>query len=223
MKKLKAKFVPATVFCSAGLILVFQFGCQVAQTQVNSPSSLVATTATPTPEVVPPKAELKPENYVGNVAINSNRGDDLRQNTDASIDIDFEIKGVGIGTSEAEVFQKLGKPSQSKKGGIEVCGGDDQKTLRYPGLALVLLSDDKGRNYSVISVDVTSSQWMTDSAIKIGADIKEVEATFDQPNLKEAEKGQTFFYYSLRRHEGGAKIFFQNDKLARISWSLNFC
>ncbi len=47
MNKPKTKFVPATVFCSAWLILVFQFGCQVAQTQVNSPQ--LATSPTPSP------------------------------------------------------------------------------------------------------------------------------------------------------------------------------
>ena len=98
MKILKTKFIPAIAFCSALLILVFQIGCQVAQTQVNSPSS-IAMTATPTPEAVPPKVESKSENYAGNVAVNSARRDDSKQNDDVATDIDFEIKGVGIRSS----------------------------------------------------------------------------------------------------------------------------
>lgn len=212
MKKLKVKFVPTTVFCSAWLILGFQLGCQVAQTQVNSPSS-VTTTATPTPE-----------SYIGNVAVNAPRENDSKQNDGVAAHIDFEIKGVGIGTSEAEVIKKLGKPLQIKKSSTdEVCAGEFQKTLRYDGLVFGISSDDEGRNYSVISVDVTSSKWMDGSVLKIGTDAKDVEAAFDQPNLKETDKGQTIFYYSPRRLEGGATLFFQNDKLTRISWSLNFC
>lgn len=229
MKKLKAKFVLAIAFCSALLILVFQSGCQVAQTQVNSPSS-IATTATPTPQTIPPKVEPKPESYAGNVAVKPARADDIKQDNNAATDIDFEIKGIGIGTSEAEVLQKLGKPLQSKKSSIdEVCAGEFQKTLRYSGLAFGLSSDDEGRNYSVIAVDVTSSKWMEESIFKLGADARDVETAFDeptlfnQPTLKETDGGQTIFYYTLRRHEGGAKIFFQNNKLTRISWSLNFC
>lgn len=229
MEKLKAKFVPATVFCLAVLILVFQFGCQVTQTRVNSPPSLLTTT-TPTPQVVVPKVEPKSETYAGNVAVNSARRDDSKQNEEAAMDIDFEIKGVGIGTSETEVLQKLGKPLQSKKTTVdEVCGGDFQKTLHYSGLTFGLSSDDEGRNYSVISVDVSSPKWMEESLFKLGADAKDVETAFDEPNLfnqpnsKETDKGQTIFYYTLRRHEGGAKLYFQNNKLTRISWTLDFC
>ena len=222
MKKLKAKFVPATVFCLVWLILVFQFGCQFAQTQANSPSSL-ATMTTPTPEVILPRVEPESETYAGNVAGNSNRGDDSKQDDDAATNIDFEIKGVGIGTLEAKVIQKLGKPLRSKNGVVDGCGSEFQKTLRYSGLVLVLEGDDKGRNYSVISVDVTSSKWMADSVLKIGEDAKDVETTFENHYNKEVDEGQTIFYYSLRRHDGGAKIFFQNNKLTRISWSLNLC
>lgn len=212
MKKHRVQFVPATFFCFALPIFVFQFGCQSAQTQVNAPSPS-AMAATPTPE-----------RYAGNVAVNSSRENDSKQNDDAPIDIDFEIKGVGIGTSEVDVLQKLGKPLQSKKIGIdEVCAGEFQKTLHYSGVAFGLSSDDNGQNYSVISVEVTSSEWMDDSMIKIGVDVKEVEAAFDQPNLKESDEKQTIFYYTLRRHEGGAKLYFQNNKLTRISWALNFC
>ncbi len=189
MKKLKAKFVTIMVFCSAWLILVFQFGCQIAQTQVNSPSSL-ATTATLTPEAVPPKVET--EIYAGNVAVNSPRENDSKQNDGAPTYIDFGIKGVRVYTSEAKVLQKLGKPSQSIKGVVDGCGSEFQKTLRYPGLVLVLEGDSKGRNYSVIAIDVSSSKWMDNSVLKIGADVKDVEAAFDQPNLKEADKGKRF-------------------------------
>lgn len=76
MKKLKTKFISATVFCSGLVLLVFQFGCQVAQTQENS--SQVLTTPTP---LLPPKVsrQWKPGVYHGIVTGQSTREDVIRK------------------------------------------------------------------------------------------------------------------------------------------------
>jgi len=83
-----------------------------------------------------------------------------KPNIDTAKEIDLKINGVGIGTSESIALKKLGKPLQTQKGEFDECGGGFQRTLRYSGLEVELLSNDKGRDFSVISIDVTSSEWL---------------------------------------------------------------
>ncbi len=144
-------------------------------------------------------------------------------NTDTAKEIDLKINGVGIGTSESNVIQKFGKPLQSKKGEFDECGGGFQKTLRYSGLVIELLSNDKGRDFSVITVDVTSSEWSVASGLGVGVDAKDVEAKFGQPYEKEERDGQVIFFYGIKGHDGWANLFFRDSKLTQIRWSLTYC
>ncbi len=144
-------------------------------------------------------------------------------NTDTVKEIDLKINGVGIGTLESNVLQKLGKPLQSKKGEFDGCGGGFQKTLRYTGLEIELLSNDKGRDFSVITVDVTSSEWSVAPGLGVGVDAKDVEAKFGQPYEKEERDGQVIFFYGIKGYDGWANLFFRDSKLTQISWILTYC
>lgn len=144
------------------------------------------------------------------------------QNTTAK-EIDLKISGVGIGTSESIALKKLGRPLQTQKGEFDECGGGFQKTLRYSGLEVELLSNDKGQDFSVISIDVTSSEWFVASKLRVGLDVKDVETEFGLPFSKEEQDGQIISYYLIKGHDGWANLFFRDNKLSRIRWILTYC
>lgn len=146
----------------------------------------------------------------------------IEPNTTAK-EIDLRINGVGIGTSESITVKKLGKPRQTKKGEFDGCGDGFRRTLLYSGLEVELLSNDKGQDFSVISVDVTSPEWLVASKLRVGLDVKDVEAEFGLPHGKEEQDGQIVSFYLIKGHDGWANLFFRDNKLSRIRWSVTLC
>jgi hypothetical protein len=85
-------------------------------------------------------------------------------------EIDLRIKGVGLGTPHSIVLRRLGKPLRIKRGEFDECGGDITTTRRYSGLVIKLLGDGKGRNFTVVSIELTSSKWSVARGIRVGVE-----------------------------------------------------
>ncbi len=138
-------------------------------------------------------------------------------------EIDLRINGVGLGTKEATVLRKLGKPSSSKKGGIVPCSdGSALLTLRYPGLVIELARDEDEQDFSVFTMRVTSPKW-TLSGINVGANINDVQTKFGQPYHKTKESKLLGLHYNTKGNGGAASFYFQDNKLVGVDWEINFC
>lgn len=142
--------------------------------------------------------------------------------TDLIEEIDLRINGIGLGTSETIVLQRLGKLLQSKKGEFNACGDGFEKTLRYSGLVIELLGDDKGRDFTVIAMEVTSPKWLV-SGIRVGADAKDVLAKFSEPLEKRTESGVESWSYVNKGNDGSAGFYFRGNKLVKILWESVLC
>ena len=131
--------------------------------------------------------------------------------------IEFDVNGVKIETTEAEVIQKLGKPLSRKKGvSNNECRGGSQVILHYPGLVFDLDIKDKS---GVAATTVTSPKWSF-SGIRIGASISEVEKKFGDGKA-ERKKGLDYLNYIVG--DGFAEFVFQKGNLVKIYWEFNFC
>lgn len=132
--------------------------------------------------------------------------------------IALDINGVEIETTEAEVIQKLGKPSSRKRGvSNNECRGGSPMILRYPGLIIDLdITDESG---VVAAATVTSPKWFF-SGINIGASISEVQKKFGISE-SERKKGLDYLYYAVS--DGFAEFIFRKGKLVKIYWEFNFC
>jgi hypothetical protein len=135
--------------------------------------------------------------------------------TAAQQTIALDVNGVEIVTTEAEVIQKLGKPSSRKRGAGNECQGS-LLILRYPGLIIELNS---GRSSVVAAATVTSPKWSF-SGIRIGASVSEVQKKFGI-SKSERKKGLDYLYYTIG--DGYAEFIFQKGKLVKIYWEFNFC
>jgi hypothetical protein len=93
--------------------------------------------------------------------------------------IALDVNGVKIETTEAEVIQKLGKPSSRKRS----VGNERQQgsllRLRYPGLIIEFESLGV-----VAAATVTSPKWSF-SGIRIGANVSEVQKNSASANRRE--------------------------------------
>jgi len=137
-------------------------------------------------------------------------------------EIDLRINDIGLGISESKILQRLGKPLQNKKGEFNECGYGFEKTFRYSGLGIELLGNDKGRNFTVIAMEVTSPKWLV-SGIRVGADAKDVLAKFGEPLEKRTESGVESWSYVNKGNDGFAGFYFRDNKLVKILWESAIC
>src|SRR4028119_1982378 len=79
----------------------------------------------------------------------------------------LQFNGVEIATTEAEVIQKLGKPSSRKRSAGNECQGSLLK-LRYPGLMIEIESSG---GTSVVAAATVTSPKRSVSGIRIGASV----------------------------------------------------
>jgi hypothetical protein len=140
-------------------------------------------------------------------------------------EVDLKINGIGSGTSYSTVIKKIGKPLRTREDGFDECGGGYLKTLVYNGLKIQFLSDEKKRNYTVISMNLTSLKWLIASDIRIGVSIENVRAKFGQPNYSEDSEDfdKDILDYVTKENLGLVNFYFRNNKLIRVEMAETLC
>ena len=133
---------------------------------------------------------------------------------------ELKINKVELGSKYVKVIQQIGKPLQIEKREYDNCGDGFRKSLKYAGLEISFISDEKGRDFTVASMNVTSSKWSV-SGISIGADIKDVQTKFKNFHTQTNKDGLDILYFG--NEDGWINFSFKDDKLVKISWEYNFC
>ena len=134
--------------------------------------------------------------------------------------IELDVNGVNIGSSYAAIIEKLGRPSSVKKGGIVPCSdGSDRIILRYPGLVLMLETNESGENFGVYDIKVTSNKWSV-SGLKIGTSKNGLLTKFGG-GREVQENGNPYLAYFIT--DGYARFRFKHNRLTEAAWELNFC
>lgn len=133
--------------------------------------------------------------------------------------IDFDVKGVGLGTPYQTVLRQLGKPLSSRKGRTNPCGGAKQ-VLRYSGL-IITLDESEDKQSNVVLIEVTSPKWEIASGIGVGVSLKDVRGKFGQPNDTTTKSGSgTLIYLD---GDGAVTFYFRNKKLVKVIRDENLC
>ena len=133
--------------------------------------------------------------------------------------IDFNVKGIGIGTSYQTALRQFGKPLSNRKSGTNPCGGTKQ-TLRYSGLTITL-DEGEDRQNIIVLIEVTSPKWEVASGIGVGASLKDMRAKFGQSGELSKELGFNVLTYF--DGDGTANFYFRNKKLVKVNRDLNLC
>ena len=137
-------------------------------------------------------------------------------------EVDLRVNGIHSGSQFSAVLRKFGRPSSVKHLGFDECGRGLRKVLHYPGLAIGLLGDGKGRKYQVISIGLTSSKWTVSPGIRIGAGKDLVQSRYGQPN-EGSYPGQDVLDYVTKENLGGVTFYFKNGRLIRVLMMETLC
>jgi hypothetical protein len=132
--------------------------------------------------------------------------------------VNLLVKTVRLGSSYSFVRQHLGRPAS------DVARRDDSmgslelvRTLKYPGLTVTL--HKMRRVFRVVSIDVTTSNWLVAPGLRVGLDAKQVVAKLGAPYDESNEGARHRYHYLNAGGDGWALLEFENHKLVAIGWS----
>ena len=142
--------------------------------------------------------------------------------------IDFRVKGVGLGSSHALVLRRLGRPISSKREKIPdhygICGGSyTSLRLRYQGVEIELMGDLRGRDFQVMSMEVTSSKFLIAPGLRIGMTEEEMRSKIGAPFQEKTESGFRILNYVTKDNEGGAGLYIRDGRLVKVQWDYVMC
>ena len=146
--------------------------------------------------------------------------------TQEPAEVNLRVRGVGLGSSQAAVLRRFGKPLSRKREKVteETCGpAHSDLTLRYEGIVFSFEGDLRGRRFEVVSVEVTSPKLIITPAMKIGLTEKQVRARLGSPWETRDESGLHKLVYTTRGNDGGAVLSFEQGKLVNVYWQYTLC
>jgi hypothetical protein len=143
-------------------------------------------------------------------------------------EVDLRVKGVGLGSAFGVVLRQLGQPVSSKREVMDddfgVCGpAYTSLRLRYQGAALELSGDLKGRNFYVISMEVTSPKFLIAPGINIGMTEEETRSKLGAPAEEKTESGSRILIYVTKGNDGSALLYFRDGRLVKALWEYTAC
>lgn len=141
-------------------------------------------------------------------------------------EVDFRVKGVGLGNSYAAVLRQLGRPVSSRREKIEdeACSPPyTSLTLSYKGAVIEFVGDTRGRAFKVVSMEVTSPQYLITPRVKLGMSEQEVRSKLGEPWQVTNESGLQILNYVTKGNDGGAGLYFRNGRLVKLQWAYTAC
>jgi hypothetical protein len=95
--------------------------------------------------------------------------------------------------------------------------------LNYDGLTTELNGDIRGRDFKVVSMEVSSAELLVTPGIKIGMREKALRAKLGSPWRETNEAGFRILDYVTKGNDGGARLYFREGRLAKILWEYTAC
>lgn len=152
-----------------------------------------------------------------------------RQNPQPLTEVNFRVRGVGLGSPYAQVLRRFGRPPSTKRETIlvetEICGPSyTSLVLRYHGALIELHGDLRGRNFEVVEIELTSSKFLITPGIRIGMTEKEVRSRIGGPPWQVlTESHSQILDYVTKENLGGASLHFRNGRLVKVHWKYTLC
>lgn len=152
----------------------------------------------------------------------------FKQDPPPVTEVDFRVKGVGLGSSYAVVLRQFGRPLSSKRekvGDYEgICGGSyTSLLLRYQGVEIELMGDLRGRSFQVISMEVTSAKFLLAPGLKIGMTEEEIRSKIGAPFQERTDSGFRILNYVTKGNEGAAGLHIRDGRLVKVQWDYTLC
>ena len=95
--------------------------------------------------------------------------------------------------------------------------------LSYEGAAVELRGDLRWRNFEVVSMEITSPQFLIAPGIKVGMTEKEIRSKLGVPFQQRHESGVLILNYATKGNDGGAGLHFVSGRLVKIEWEFTLC
>ena len=152
----------------------------------------------------------------------------VNQDLNRLTEVNFLVRGIGLGSSYHVVRRQLGRPISSKREKIvdeyEGCGPSyTLLKLTYDGAVIELMGDLRWRNFKVVSMEVTSPQILIAPGIKIGMTEKEIRSKLGVPWQERNESGIHILNYVTKGNDGGAGLHFVAGRLVKVDWQYTRC
>lgn len=141
-------------------------------------------------------------------------------------EVDFRVRGVGLGSGLTAVVRKFGKPKSRKQEKItdDTCSPPHSVlTLTYEGITFELDGDLRGRGFEVVSIEATTPELLITPGIRIGMNEKQVRFKLQTPQEENDEGGMHRLFYVTRGNDGGASLYFRNGKVVKVFWTYTLC
>lgn len=150
------------------------------------------------------------------------------QSPDQIVEVNFRVRGIGLGSSRALVLRQLGRPVSTKLeknvDKEETCGPPyNLLTLSYEGAVVEFMGDLRSRNFEVISMEVTSPRLLIAPGIRIGMTEKEIRSKLGEPWRVLNESGFQILNYVTKGNDGGAGLYFLKGRLVKVQWQYTLC
>ena len=146
--------------------------------------------------------------------------------------VELVVNNIKSGTTYSTIVQRLGTPDSEEDTGENPCTDAFEKKLLYDGLEITVDKGSTDRDYRLLDMKITSSKWMTDKGIKLGATPQQVmakygktkyEAAFERPGEKKIYTGEKWLLYEMKKGPGGVIFYFKNNRLVRIELEPTIC
>ncbi|HSS21803.1 MAG TPA: hypothetical protein VLL54_17150 [Pyrinomonadaceae bacterium] len=141
-------------------------------------------------------------------------------------EVSLRVRGVGLGSSQAAVLRRFGKPLSRKQETItdETCSPrHTDLTLTYEGMTFKLEGDVRDRKFEVVSIELTSKKVVISPKIEIGFTEKQVRIRLGAPNEAQDEPGLRKLFYVTKGNDGSAVLSFERGKLVKVYWQYTLC
>jgi hypothetical protein len=130
----------------------------------------------------------------------------------------LSVATVRLGSSYSLARAHLGRPTSDTTRRDDSMGAvETVRVIEYPGLTLTL--HKMRRVFRVVSIDVTSSDWLVAPGVRVGFDAKQVAAKLGTPYEESNEGIRHRYHYLNAGGDGWALLEFENNKLVAVRWS----
>ena len=137
--------------------------------------------------------------------------------------VDLKVNNVGLNASYDEVLQRLGEPerTQREKTTGKSCGPPHSSlALYYPGLKVELYGTLTGRNFRVVSIEITSSDWETARGMRVGMEETAVREQLGKPGIDYADSGGRALIYKLKDDPAVVALIIKGGRSVSIELAL---
>jgi len=141
-------------------------------------------------------------------------------------EVDLRIRRIGLGSALSQVQQQFGVPSSRRQESISdtTCGPPYTRlNLSYSGLVLRLQGSFEGKQFTVVSVEVSSRRWIVHPGLRVGMEEQLVRRKLGEPIEDSDEGGFHRLHYVNKGNDGFAVFYFKGRILIKMEWESNLC